>query len=145
MRLAFQIIAALIVGVCYYMLAMVMTVYDGLPSLIFQPILGTIITLVAIAVLLVMGLPIRLLSRLHQWWQEHWWFVFVLGTVAFGMMCTSWFPQLRIQMTDPDLGTPVDSFHPVLGLGGWMLTLFSVLHFYPPLSWSRPRQRETVI
>ncbi len=137
MRLTFQIIAALIVGVCYYMLAMAVTVYDGLLSLIFQPIVGTIITSVAIAVLLVLGLPIRFLSRLHQWWQEHWWFVFVLGTVAFGMMSASWHPQLRVQITHPDLGMPVDSFHPVLAIGGWMLTIFSVLHFYPPLPWFR--------
>jgi hypothetical protein len=31
-----QILAALLVGVCYYMLAMAMTVYDGLLSMIFS-------------------------------------------------------------------------------------------------------------
>ena len=145
MRLAFQIITALMVGVCYYMLAMAMTVYDGILSLIFQPIVGTIITSIAIAVLLVLGLPIRHLPRLHQWWRKHGWFVFVLGTMAFGMMHASWLPPLRIQTTHPDLGTSVDSFHPVLAFGGWMLTIFSVLHFYPPLPWFRPRQRKGAI
>jgi len=127
-----QIITALIVGVCYYMLAVAMTVYDGLLSLIFQPIMGAIFTVIACAALLVLGLPIRLSKRIHVWWKAHWWIPFLLGTVAFVMMGMSWMPQFRVQVLDPDLQIQVDSFHPILAIGGWLLTLFAVLHFYPP-------------
>ena len=140
MHLALQIVTALAVGVVYYMLAMAMTVYDGVLSLMFQPIMGTILTLTAIVILLVVGLPIRRLTRLHRWWRNHWWIALVSGLVGFIMMYASWQPEFRVQVLDPELNTLIDSFHPGLAVGGWMLTIFSVLHFYPPLPWLRCRE-----
>jgi len=136
-----QIIAALLIGVCYYMLAVAMTVYDGLISMIFQPIMGAIFTGIAILLLLLIGLPIRLWKQLNVWWRSHWWIPFVIGTVAFIMICLSWSPGLRVQVMDPDLNIMVDSFHPPLAIGGWLLTLFAVLHFYPPMPWLRPETK----
>ena len=136
-----QIIAALLIGVCYYMLAVAMTVYDGLISMIFQPIMGAIFTGIAILLLLLIGLPIRLWKQLNVWWRSHWWIPFVIGTVAFIMICLSWSPGLRVQVMDPDLNIMVDSFHPLLAIGGWLLTLFAVLHFYPPMPWLRPETK----
>jgi hypothetical protein len=66
-----QIILALVVGVCYYMLAVAMTVYDGIPSMIFQPIMGAIFTGIAILLLLILGLPIRFIKRINMWWKAH--------------------------------------------------------------------------
>ena len=132
-----QTVAAMIIGVCYYMLAVAMTIYDGILSMIFQPIMGAIFTCVAILVLLVVGLPIRLWKKLNIWWRAHWWLSFVIGTGAFVMMFLSWMPGLRVQVMDPELNMTVDSFHPILAIGGWMLNLFAVLHFYPPLPWLR--------
>lgn len=135
MKLAFQISAALVVGVCYYMLAVMMTIFDGVLSLVLQPFVGGILTLVAIAILLVVGLPLRLVPGLRRWWQRYWWLAVVMGLVAFVLMAVSWLPQFRVQLKNPELDTLVDSFHPALGLAGWMLTIFAVLHFYPPLHW----------
>jgi len=137
-----QIIAAFIVGLCYYMLAMVMTAYDGFISLILQPIMGTIVTLLAIIILLGAGLPIRLLKQVNQWWRLHWWISFILGALAFAMMGASWLPCFRIRVFDPEIMLPVESFHPVLAIGGWLLTLFAVLHFYPPLPWHKSQEHE---
>jgi hypothetical protein len=134
-----QILSALLVGVSYYMLAMAMTVYDGLLSMIFQPIMGAICTVVAIIILLVVGLPIRLMKKVNQWWKDHWWIAFILGTLAFAMMFVSWMPLFRIKMFDPETGIQFDSFHPVFSIGGWMLTIFAVLHFYPPLPWLKTK------
>jgi len=136
-----QIIAALLICVSYYMLAVAMTVYDGLISMIFQPIMGAIFTGIAILLLLLIGLPIRLWKQLNVWWRSHWWIPFVIGTVAFIMICLSWSPGLRVQAMDPDLNIMVDSFHPLLAIGGWLLTLFAVLHFYPPMPWLRPETK----
>ena len=134
-----QIFTALIIGVCYYMLAVVLTVYDGALSLIFQPIMGAILTAIAIAGLFVIGLPLRLIKRINTWWKLHWWIPFFIGTIAFMMMCMSWMPHFRVQVLDPDLQIEVDSFHPFLATGGWLLTLFAVLHFYPP--WLRQHEK----
>lgn len=130
-----QIVAALIIGVCYYMLAVAMTTYDGLLSLIFQPIIGAIVSGIAIVLLLIVGLPIRLSKKINRWWKNHWWIPFVIGTLAFIMMSLSWHPHFRVKVIDPESDLMVDSFHPVLAVGGWLLTIFAVLHFYPPIPW----------
>ncbi len=129
-----QLITALIVGVFYYLLAVLMTAYDGLLTLISQPIAGCIYTLIALVLLSVLGLPLRLYRPLNVWWKRRWWMPIAMGAFAFILMAFSWLPALRWSMTDPELGIPVETFHPVLAFGGWLLTLFSVLHFYPPES-----------
>ena len=130
-----QIIGAMIVGICYYMLAVAMTVYDGLLSMIFQPIMGAVFSAIAILLLLIVGLPIRLVRKINVWWRAHWWLPLVIGTAAFIMMIFSWMPHFRVKVMDPELDRMVDSFHSVLAIAGWLLTLFAVLHFYPPIPW----------
>lgn len=127
--------SALVVGVCYYMLAVAVTVYDGIFSVIFQPIMGAIFSGIAIFLLLILGLPIRLSKNLNNWWKSHWWLPIVIGTAAFIMMCLSWLPYFRVKVLDTEMDVMLDSFHPVLAIGGWLLTLFAVLHFYPPIPW----------
>ena len=126
-----QIIAALIIGTFYYMVAVVMTMYDGLLTMILQPIIGGIFTAIAIAVLIIIGLPIRLVRSINQWWRYYWWIPLTIGTIAFVMMCASWHPSLRIIVFDSELQRDTETFNPVLSIGGWLLTLFAVLHFYP--------------
>ena len=132
-----QIPAAFAVGLCYYMLAMAMTVYDGFPSLVLQPVVGTIVTGGAVALLLVLGSPIRFVRRPKTWWRRRWWIPPALGTAAFAMMVASWLPSFRVTLFDPDNHRHFESLHPALGIGGWLLTIFSVLHFYPPLPFLR--------
>lgn len=142
MTATFQFVATLMVGVCYYMLAMAMTVYDGILSLIFQPIVAVVLTTISIGIVGTVGLPIRVFRGLRTWWIDHWWISFIIGTVAFAMMWVSWLPDLRVQVWNPDLESHQDSFHPILGLGGWLLTLFAVLHFFPPFRILRPVRKK---
>ena len=129
-----QILAALVTGVFYYMIAVAMTVYDGMLSMIFQPIIGAIVSAIAILALLVVGTPIRLSKKMNSWWKRHWWIPIAIGSAAFIMMCLSWLPYFRVKVIDPESNMVVDSFHPVLAIGGWLLTMFAVLHFYPPIT-----------
>ena len=114
------------------MVAVVMTVYDGLLSLVFQPLMGLAFSLVAILMLLLLGLPLRISKPLNAWWRRYWWVPFVIGSIAFGLMLASWMQQFRVTVFDPELQAEVSSFHPALAITGWLLTIFSVLHFYPP-------------
>jgi hypothetical protein len=143
MTATFQFFAALLVGVCYYMLAMAMTVCDGILSLIFQPIIAVILTSIAIVIVGIVELPIRLVRRLRSWWISHWWISLVIGTAALAMMWASWLPDLRIQVWNPDLGVYENSFHPTLGFGGWLLTIFAVFHFFPPFKSLRRDGKQT--
>ena len=127
-----QVFAALIVGVLYYMLAVILTIYDGILSLILQPIAGAFFSGLAIAFLLVLGLPIRLSKKLHAWWRVHWWIAPALLGLATLMIVASWLPLLRAQYIDPEWGTQEESFNQFLAPVGWLLTLFAILHFYLP-------------
>lgn len=128
-----QVLAALLVGVFYYMLAVVLTMYDGFLTLIFQPIAGLLFSGVAIIVLLLVGLPIRLSKTINRWWRKHWWIPLALGISACVMMFLSLTPPFLEQVMDPELNEMVDCMNTDLGGGGWLLTIFAVLHFYPPI------------
>jgi hypothetical protein len=130
----FQILSALVAGTFFYTVAVVMTVYDGILSMIFQPIMGGIFSTIAIVFLLIIGLPIRLNQKLNHWWSMHWWLSILLGTIGFISMILSWMPPFQITIYDDILKQNVQSFNPTLSCGGWLLLLFALLHFYfPPI------------
>jgi hypothetical protein len=128
-----QLAVSFLVGFFLYMLAMVLTVYDGLISMIFQPIIGSVFSLIGVGVCFLVGLPIRLIRPLKAWWRRVWWLPLVLGMIAFLMLVASWHPSLRIQVYDLELGGNISTFNPGLALGGWLLSIFAALHFYPPI------------
>ena len=131
-----QFFAALFIGFFYYMLAAVVTVYEDPLSFIFQPIMGLFFTFFALMPLYIVGLPIRAVPSVNEWWRAHWWLPLLLGTVAFIMMIASALPLFEITVYDPYLEKEVQTLNPWLSIVGWLFTLFSVLHFYPPFNGS---------
>jgi hypothetical protein len=130
----FQVLFALVAGTFFYMLAVVMTVYDGILSMIFQPIMGGIFSTIAIIFLLIIGLPIRLNHKLNHWWRMHWWLCCLLGAIGFICMILSYMPPFQITVYDDILKQNTQSFNPILSIGGWLFLLFALLHFYfPPI------------
>jgi len=135
MLLSIQVLVALIVGAFYYMVAVVLTVYDGIGSFIFQPVMGLICSFIIIIPCLIVGLPIRFYEKLHCLWKRYWWFPFVLGTIGFLLMYLANFSYYQVLVYDSLLEQEVVSLNPTLYVSGWVLTIFAVLHFYPP--WAR--------
>jgi hypothetical protein len=127
-----QVLSALVSGTFFYMLAVVMTVYDGILSMIFQPIMGGIFSTIAIVFLLIIGLPIRLNQKANHWWKRHWWLSILLGAIGFISMILSWIPPFQITVYDDILKQNAPGFNPMLSIGGWLLLLFALLHFYFP-------------
>lgn len=127
-----QLAVAFLVGWFYYMVAMAMTVYDGFPSIIFQPIIGALCTGVAVLLCFLVGLPIRLVIRPRRFWRHIWWLPFALGTLGFVLMVLSWQPPFR-QTVHNDVSDPdMRMFQPALSLAGWLLSIFAALHFWFP-------------
>jgi hypothetical protein len=117
---------AMIFGLATYMIAMMMTVYDGALSMIFQPIAGTILTAIACIAISIIASPL-FITRVWLVWRRMWvlsLFMFFAGILA---MILSWHTALRIQVWNPQLQMQVESFHPVLSLGGWVTMLFGIL------------------
>jgi hypothetical protein len=142
MIILLQIMSAMALGVCCYMVAVAMTVYDGILSMLFQPIMGGLFSAIAVVALLIIGLPIRLIPALNRTWKKYWWFSLALGGIAIGMMIFSWLPEYRTKVFDPELKQEVDSFNPTLSMGGWCVLLFAALHFYPPIAFLYPKRHK---
>lgn len=126
--IAVRFLMAFFAGWAVYMLAIVMTVYDGLMSIVFQPIVGAIFSLVGVVAMGLLGLPLYW-GPLRSWWWTRgaWLSVFILAAsiVALGL---SWHPSLRIMVRHPELATDIASFHPTLAIGGWLGLLFCLAH-----------------
>jgi len=122
---------AFVAGLTIYMVAMVMTVYDGLLSMVFQPIVGTMFTAVALGVLTALGTPL-LLQPVWQRWRRVWWISIVLLALGLASLVVSWHPSLRVEMSDPEIGGMRESFQPTLAVGGWLAVMFS-LAFCPKI------------
>ena len=137
-----QLFVTIFVGVCYFSIAKLMTDYDGITTIILLPIAAVVCTMIALIPLLVIGWPIRYFKAMNKWWRKYWWISIVLALVAHGMLYFSWLPEYRIKVMNPELQQELDSFHPSLSIGGWMLFLFSTLHFFPPFP---KRKRDTLV
>lgn len=126
-----QLAVAFAVGWGYYMIAMMMTTYDGVFSMILQPIMGAVFAAVAVAVCFILGSPIRFVRSVRERWRSVWWLPFLLGAIGFVLMVMSWI--LRVTVHDLATDMDVQTFQPATALSGWLLSVFAALHFWFPL------------
>jgi hypothetical protein len=128
-----QLIVAFVVAWLYYMLAMLMTTYDGILSMIFQPIMGAIFASLAVALCFILGLPIRFIRSVRELWRRFWWLPLFFGAVGFVLMVVSWLPPFRQTVYDYATDMQTQTFQPAMALTGWLLSVFAALHFWFPL------------
>ena len=138
LRFFVQVAAAFVTGVIYYLVAMAPAVLDGAESFVGQPIVGIMLSIVAVGASLILGLPIRFVPALHAWWLRFWWLAILQGVVAVLLTVLSWLPRFQMMITyDPDHHTEGVCFNLWLGYAGWLLAIFCTLHFYPPVPLDR--------
>ncbi|HEU4470182.1 MAG TPA: hypothetical protein VFR58_03790 [Flavisolibacter sp.] len=105
----------------------------GIGFLIFQPILGLIVSLITIVICLVAGLPIRLVKRIREFWISNP-FLPVIGAIAGLILLVLSFNSSFAELNEVALGPETiekETPDTMLSLIGWFLTAFSLLHFYP--------------
>ncbi|TAE77848.1 MAG: hypothetical protein EAY81_12215 [Bacteroidetes bacterium] len=108
---------------------------DGLFGLlIFQPIIAIILSGLTVFVCLIVGLPIRLNSKLNYWWTTNL-YIAIIGTIiGLTLLVLSLLPTFSETATYDLNGVPTLKQIPnsILSISGWLLTAFSLLHIYPP-------------
>lgn len=120
-----RLLIASVAGWIVYMIAMMMTTYDGFPSMVLQPVAGAICTSLSLLIILIAGLPL-VFSRIWKWWTKMWWLSIVILVLSIFAMFLSWLPGNRELVYNPDVSSMTESFHPVFGLGGWFGMLFAI-------------------
>jgi hypothetical protein len=120
-----RIIIAWIAGWVIYMLAMILTTYDGMLSFVCQPFMGALLTSVGILVVFVAGIPL-MFSNLWKTWTKMWWISILLIFISIISMIISWHPDYRVLVLNPNSRQPIESPHLALGLGGWFAMMFGL-------------------
>ncbi|WP_432798270.1 hypothetical protein [Poriferisphaera sp. WC338] len=119
------------------MIAMAMTVYDGFASLILQPIVGAIFSVIVTVFVLIVASPL-LLPKIWPLWRRIWLIPLLLVPVSWLLMILSWYPY-RITVYDDVLMTDVQSFQPELVITGYLLLLFAIL-YQPKIAISKSKR-----
>ena len=101
--------------------------------LIFQPFFGLILTSITIAVCLFIGLPIRLIRRVKQWWYTKPAIPLMATTIGLLLLALAFYPAWTETVEVNIDGEPSYKYVPnsYLSITGWFMTAFSILHFYP--------------
>jgi hypothetical protein len=108
--------------------------FDNMLGLmLFHPVMAVMLTAPTIGCCLVIGLPIRLVKSINQWWTRHFLLSVALTFTGFGLLGLSLIPQFmeqKMMMEGQRLVKQIPNFN--LAVTGWFLTAFSTLHTYPP-------------
>lgn len=117
---------------------------NGIGFLIFQPLLGFLLTSLTILACLVAGLPIRLIKWLKQWWYTKP-FIPLLGIIiGLLLLVLAFHPTWMETQQGVISGEPTEKQVPndIISITGWFVTAFSLLHFYPQSIFSFVKKRK---
>ncbi len=119
--------AGFAVGWVIYMVAMVLTVYDGGLSLIFQPIMAGIFSGVFVVGALLVGLPLRA-PKIKEVWSHAGWWTLLLSFCAIGVMIFHAQLGLQTELVDPETKEKIKTMLPVAALICYFLSLFPIVN-----------------
>lgn len=138
LTIVFQLVSTFILTLGVYLIYALLDSdfgFDGLVGLlIFQPLLGTVISILTIFVCLIVGLPIRLDKRINKWWADNF-YIPIIGTgcgLIFLFLAT--LPYFTETVSTDINGQQTFKQIPnsFLSYTGWVLTAFMTLHIFPP-------------
>lgn len=121
------VLTAWCVGWTVYMIAMMLTVYDGLLSLLFQPVMAAwwsaVFTALALFFGLVFGIPL-----VGRTWRSSYVWPVALAAISVFVMCAG--PFLGWTETFPgENGTPVTTLQPGLAIVSYFVLLFALANW----------------
>lgn len=138
LTLGLQIALTFIATFCIYMIFALLDNnfgIDGLFGLVtFQPIIAILLSLMTIFVCIIIGLPIRLNTKINYWWTTNFYIAIIGTVVGLIFLLLAFLPTFRETAPYELDGQPTLKEIPnsIFSITGWILTAFSLLHIYPP-------------
>lgn len=119
--------AAFLVGWLIYMVAMVLTVYDGVLSLMFQPIMAGVFSGVFVIGALLAGLPLRA-PKIREVWAHAGWWPLLISFGGIGVMIFHRQLGLQTELVDPETNERVTMMLPIAALIAYVATIFPIVN-----------------
>jgi len=110
------------------MIAMMMTVYDGLLSMIFQPIIAVLCSSLTVGIALLVGLLFKI-PALGQWWRVTPIPAALLVIGSLVILCFGSTLGLRHTFTHPETQQPIVGLRPDAALVGYFVLLFAIANW----------------
>ena len=106
---------------------------SGLGLLIIHPLFAAIFSAITILGCILLGLPIRLNSKLYKWWTDKPLLCITVGFIGLMLLLLSlnhnFTESTKVIINEEEVMKQIPNT--TLALTGWLLTGFSLLHFYP--------------
>lgn len=132
---AVLVLVAFGVGWVVYMVGMILTVYDGLLSLMLQPILAALCSGLTVVLSLLVGLLLRLGPISRLWNGSPRWATTIAAASLF-VLTFGYSLGLTYVGTNPETQRQVVVLHPAAALAGYFSLLFSIANW--PVQKSEP-------
>ena len=101
--------------------------------LTIHPLFAAIFSAITIIVCILLGLPIRLNSKLKKWWTDKPFISIAVGIIGLILLLLSlnqnFTESTKVTLNEEEVIKQIPNT--TLALTGWFLTAFSLLHFYP--------------
>jgi hypothetical protein len=110
------------------MVAMVLTVYDGLLSLIFQPFMGALFSGVFVGLALLVGLILRA-PKIRDIWRSAGWWVLVITAASLAVMVFHAPFGLQDELVNPETKQKIVTMSPLAGVICYFLAIFPIVNF----------------
>lgn len=119
---------AFVVGWAAYMIAMVLTVYDGCLSLLFQPIMAALWSSLTVAAALASGLILRL-PGLRRWWRSSVLWAASIAGVSLFLLIFGYGLGLRSTFVDPESGVEFQTLQAGVAIGAYFALSFAIANW----------------
>jgi hypothetical protein len=124
MRRVIAIVAACVTGWFVYMVAMMVTVYDGLLSLIFQPIVVTVVVVGSLIVGLVFHIP-----PVGRAWRRAPFLAPAITVGSIALMCSGTRLGLTQTFTDHETGRQWVGLHRGINISSFLVMVFTITNW----------------
>ncbi|MEI6862572.1 MAG: hypothetical protein WCL04_10020 [Verrucomicrobiota bacterium] len=116
-----------VLGWLIYMVAMVLTTYDGVLSLIFQPFMAALFSCAFVVAALLVGLPLRA-PRIREVWCGVGWWVLLITVAAIGVMIFHVQLGLQTELVNPETKEKMKTMSPAAGAICYFLAIFPIVN-----------------
>ena len=111
-----------------YMVGMLLTSYDGLLSLIFQPIMAGIFSMVGIAVSLIVGLIFRY-PPIGNWWRKSYLWAGLCVALGLTVLMLAYPLGFTITVQHFETSAELNIIIPELAITAWFLIVFALTNW----------------